>query len=263
MNHRNDKKVARTIASAFAASLAESLTKAGGASFHTKILDNPDLATRKGQPIHFRLIAEGALHGACFVEFFEAQVADLATRISGDAPKTSSDDQIDTLCDVLSSATAGFSAFLTTEFGVTSVNAERATDIGFGGMLVVPIALNEGENAATHLLLYFDGELMESLSQHTADGAAENTPFDASNLKLVMDVELNVSLRFGQRQLPLREVLELTSGSVIGLDRQVDEPVELLLDGKVIARGEAVIVDGNYGLRITEVPRPIASHLAY
>jgi flagellar motor switch protein FliN/FliY len=75
-----------------------------------------------------------------------------------------------------------------------------------------------------------------------------------------MDVELNVSLRFGQRQLPLREVLELISGSVIELDRMVDEPIELLLDGKLIARGEAVIVDGNYGLRITEIPQPVASH---
>ena len=48
---------------------------------------------------------------------------------------------------------------------------------------------------------------------------------------------------------------------MIELDRQVDEPVELLLNGKVIARGEAVIVDGNYGLRITEVPQPITAHL--
>jgi flagellar motor switch protein FliN/FliY len=67
-----------------------------------------------------------------------------------------------------------------------------------------------------------------------------------------------VTVRFGQRQLTLREVLELTSGSVIELDRQVDEPVELLLDGKVIAKGEAVVVDGNYGLRITEVPQLIS-----
>lgn len=81
---------------------------------------------------------------------------------------------------------------------------------------------------------------------------------DAANLELVLDVELNVSLRFGQSQLPLREVLDLASGSVIELDRDVDDPVELLLDGKVIARGEAVIVDGNYGMRITEIPEPIA-----
>jgi len=79
------------------------------------------------------------------------------------------------------------------------------------------------------------------------------------NLDLVMDVELNVTLRFGQRQLTLREVLELTSGSVVELDRQVDEPVELLLDGVVIARGEAVVIDGNYGLRVTEVSQPLSS----
>jgi len=80
-------------------------------------------------------------------------------------------------------------------------------------------------------------------------------PTEPVNLDLVLDVELNVTLRFGQRQLTLREVLELTSGSVIELDRQVEEPVELLLDGKVIARGEAVVIDGNYGLRVTEVPQ--------
>ena len=76
------------------------------------------------------------------------------------------------------------------------------------------------------------------------------------NLDLVLDVELNVTLRFGQRLLTLREVLDLTSGSVVELDRQVEEPVELLLEGKVIARGEAVVIDGNYGLRVTEVPHP-------
>jgi flagellar motor switch protein FliN/FliY len=74
-----------------------------------------------------------------------------------------------------------------------------------------------------------------------------------------MDVELNVTLRFGQRQLTLREVLELTSGSVVELDRQVEEPVELLLESRVIARGEAVVIDGNYGLRVTEVCQPIFS----
>jgi flagellar motor switch protein FliN/FliY len=79
------------------------------------------------------------------------------------------------------------------------------------------------------------------------------------NLDLVMDVELNVTLRFGKRHLSLREVLELTSGSVVELDRQVDEPVELLLNGKVIAKGEAVVIDGNYGLRVSEVLQPISS----
>lgn len=80
----------------------------------------------------------------------------------------------------------------------------------------------------------------------------------SDNLDLVMDVELNVTLRFGERKLPLSEVLELGSGAVVELDRQVDEPVELILDGRVVARGEAVIIDGNYGLRVTQVIQAIS-----
>jgi flagellar motor switch protein FliN/FliY len=89
----------------------------------------------------------------------------------------------------------------------------------------------------------------------------EQTQVPAGNLNLVLDVELNVSMRFGQRQMTLREVLDLTGGSVVELDRQVEEAVELLLDGKVIAYGEAVVIDGNYGLRVTDVPQPGAARV--
>ena len=113
-------------------------------------------------------------------------------------------------------------------------------------------------------LLYFGAELLAGLASPFAPDGAENpdpSSAPAYNLNLVMDVELNVSLRFGKRQLPLRDVLDLASGSIVELDRLVDEPVELYLDGKLIARGEAVVVDGNYGLRVTEIPQPVASHL--
>jgi flagellar motor switch protein FliN len=73
------------------------------------------------------------------------------------------------------------------------------------------------------------------------------------NLDLLMDVQLQVTLRFGERQLLLKEVLDLSPGSVVELDKMVKDPAELLVTGRVVARGEVVIVDGNYGLRITEV----------
>jgi flagellar motor switch protein FliN len=69
----------------------------------------------------------------------------------------------------------------------------------------------------------------------------------------VIDVPLAVTLRFGQREMRLREVVELSAGSLIELDRQIEDPVDLLLGDRIIARGEVVIVDGNYGLRVTEV----------
>ena len=79
------------------------------------------------------------------------------------------------------------------------------------------------------------------------------------NLGLLMDVELVVALRFGERTMLLRDILELGEGSVVELDRRVEEPVDLLLDGKMIARGEVVVVDGNYGLRVQKMLNPLAS----
>jgi flagellar motor switch protein FliN len=79
------------------------------------------------------------------------------------------------------------------------------------------------------------------------------TPPSPVNLDLLMEVELGVTLRFGSRRLLLREILDLNPGSVIDLDRQVEEPVEMLLDGRLLARGEVVVMNGCYGLRVTEV----------
>jgi flagellar motor switch protein FliN len=73
------------------------------------------------------------------------------------------------------------------------------------------------------------------------------------NLDLLLDIELGVTLRFGTRQMLLKDILELSSGSVVELDRRVEEPVDLLIDGRVIAQGEVVLVEGNYGLRILQV----------
>jgi flagellar motor switch protein FliN/FliY len=72
-------------------------------------------------------------------------------------------------------------------------------------------------------------------------------------LDMLMDVQLGLTLRFGSRQMLLREILDLNPGAVIELDRKVAEPVDLLLDGKLVARGEVVVINGDYGLRVTDV----------
>lgn len=90
------------------------------------------------------------------------------------------------------------------------------------------------------------------------DAAGEPGPFRMepervrdTHLDLLMDVELEAVLRFGQREMLLRDVLSLAPGTVLELNQQVHDPVELLVGNKVIAWGEVVTVDGNYGLRIT------------
>ena len=93
------------------------------------------------------------------------------------------------------------------------------------------------------------GEAVESQATPKLPGATART----ATMERVIDVPLAVKIRFGQRQLTLRELLELGTGALLELDRQVEEPVDLMLGERVIARGEVVIVDGNYGMRVTEV----------
>ena len=84
-------------------------------------------------------------------------------------------------------------------------------------------------------------------------GRPAPAPTPAGNLDLLLDIELPLSVRFGQTELSLLTLTRLGPGSVIDLHRSADEPVEVLVSGKVIARGEVVVVEGNYGVRVTEV----------
>jgi flagellar motor switch protein FliN len=74
-----------------------------------------------------------------------------------------------------------------------------------------------------------------------------------STIDLLLDVELPVTVRFARNRMVLGDVMRLTRGSVIDLGRTADEPVEMLVNGRVVARGQAVVVDGNCAIRITEV----------
>jgi flagellar motor switch protein FliN/FliY len=75
-------------------------------------------------------------------------------------------------------------------------------------------------------------------------------------LELLLDVELEATIRFGCRELPLSEILELGPGDVVTLDRHISDPADLIVGDKIVARGEVVLVNGNFGLRVTEVAAP-------
>jgi flagellar motor switch protein FliN len=89
-------------------------------------------------------------------------------------------------------------------------------------------------------------------------GAAQSAPSPglSPGLELLLDVELEASLRFGAREMPLGEILDLGPGDVVQLDRHITDPVDLIVGDKIVARGEVVLVNGNFGLRVTEVAEP-------
>lgn len=99
-------------------------------------------------------------------------------------------------------------------------------------------------------------------AQKTAPAATHAPPLppgpaaDQIGLDLLLDVELEATLRFGCRELPLGQVLDLGPGDVVQLDRTINDPVDLVVGDKIVARGEVVLVNGNFGLRVTEVATP-------
>ena len=76
------------------------------------------------------------------------------------------------------------------------------------------------------------------------------------NLKILLDVKLQLTVELGRTELPIKKVLELTKGSIVTLNKAAGEPVELYANGKLIAYGEVVVIEDNFGLRITHITDP-------
>ena len=79
----------------------------------------------------------------------------------------------------------------------------------------------------------------------------------AQSINLIMDVPLEVTVQLGRATKTIKEILDLTEGSIIQLDKLAGEPVELLVNGKLIAKGEVVVIDENYGIRVTSILSPM------
>ena len=78
-------------------------------------------------------------------------------------------------------------------------------------------------------------------------------PSSPGSIDLLLDVELPVSVSFGRAHLQLKDVIKLTCGSIVELNRSVSEPVDVMVNNCIIARGEVVVVEGNFGIRIKQV----------
>jgi flagellar motor switch protein FliN/FliY len=75
----------------------------------------------------------------------------------------------------------------------------------------------------------------------------------SKTFEVLLDVSMPISVSFGRTQMLIKEVLKLTTGSIVELNRTLNEPVEVIINDRVIARGEVVVVDGNYGVRILHI----------
>jgi flagellar motor switch protein FliN len=249
--------ICRSFSMAFLSEVVGVLSEASGSAWVVDAVPAPTPGLNDLRVIYVAVSLGGSLRAEMSLEFMHTAAMRPSDQLEGDLAEH--------LRRLTESAMNVFSRSHADKYGVftgtVAVRSQTVPDRSKGAYW----SLCDADGSCASVSAYLSDALAEALylQSEARDFAARagllaeeksgNTSQDQVNLDLVMGVELNVTLRFGQRQLTLREVLELTSGSVVELDRQVEEPVELLLEGKVIARGEAVVIDGNYGLRITEV----------
>jgi len=128
------------------------------------------------------------------------------------------------------------------------------------------VSLTFADGAQPPVLLGFSPQLLSLITAPpptetaSARPAADESAGDPGQLALnsrtiglLLDVDLPVSISFGRTRLPMKEVLKLTTGSIVELDRDVNDPVEVLVNQHLIARGEVVVVEGNYGVKIQQI----------
>ena len=101
-----------------------------------------------------------------------------------------------------------------------------------------------------------ESEAGSAPAQSEPVSAAPATTGASRTAGLLMDIDLPIRILFGSTRLRLRDILALKAGSVVELDRPADGPVEILVSNRIVARGQVIVVDGNYGVQVTEIVKP-------
>jgi flagellar motor switch protein FliN/FliY len=94
---------------------------------------------------------------------------------------------------------------------------------------------------------------VEAQSVHFGPFNEEAVPGGRQNLDLLLDVPIPITVEVGRAQMTLDAILNLGPGSIVSLDKKAEEPIDLRVNGKLVARGEVVMVDESYGLRVTQI----------
>ena len=232
-----------------------------------------------------RIAISGALEGVCEVALSAPMTGRFAALLTGDQLDLSAEigaDLREAATELMQQISGNAADRLRRTFGPLELKAQVAARVPESGVRYIFLVPRDGEalNFEFHIVRLvcraepsdaamaqsaaaappaFSAPLPElSAAMPAASPRAPLAALSANqannpNLDFLLDIELGVTLRFGTRQMLLKDILELCSGSVVELDRQVEEPVDLLIDNRLIAQGEVVIVGGNYGLRVLQV----------
>ena len=105
-----------------------------------------------------------------------------------------------------------------------------------------------------------EGKLVSTMPEKPA---SKSESFNESNIELLLDVSLRVTVELGRTRMKLSQILELQHGSVVELDRLAGDPVDIFVNDRMVAHGEVVVVDDKFGVRITDMISPNTEKAAF
>ena len=141
-----------------------------------------------------------------------------------------------------------------------AVDVEGCLDTVAAGPITVYVPLLAGETAGALVAVRLDGLPLPDVAQPSAGTAATAGSAARSwGIDMLRDVEMEVTCELGRTKMTVRQLLALAPGDVVELDRLAGSPADLLVNGTLLARGEVVVVDESFGLRITEIVTKDAS----
>ncbi|MDO9208483.1 MAG: flagellar motor switch protein FliY [Sulfuricurvum sp.] len=231
-----------------------------------------------------RLSFSGAASGKAMImvpPMLATALGDMMIGGEGEGKMEMNDEDLDALKEIVSNITGSMSTTLSSQkelpkFSIKTDNALFIADDGdididpFVKMYVFTFALGDMKSL---IMLAIDATILEALegapkmNESTYMSKSDTSPVmdDASfpprkldesemkNIGLILDVKLPVRVRIGKKKMLLKDVLSMDIGSVIELNQLANDPLDILVDDNVIAQGEVVIVDGNFGVQITSI----------
>jgi len=253
----------------WAETLAAVLGQVAGASFPVQVLtDAPaEAPVREEHDLYLVITASGSIRGEMTLRIPRSAVLGLGQLFMSEPQDPAAEvkpDHPDAVGELVRQVAGQAATAMASRWGEVQLRAEPGPSptwsVGATGWLgstaEAPYRfLMEWQLSAALVAALRPSQQTDPVANQVPDSSGETLPASApgGRMELLLDVELGVTLRFGQKSMRLREILALDAGAVIELDRHIQDPADLLLDGKLIARGEVVVVDGNYGLRVLEV----------
>lgn len=231
--------------------------------------------------VMLHIAVSGAINSSAIIALTPNLVASLSDMMMGEEASDREDigdDDLDAAKEITSNILGAISNSLSAqkELPLLSFNITKVEYIGenkevslenYSKMFVYTFKI---ENLKS-LMMFIIDEKLENIIFNKAKPAAQESPASAflntqnsapsvslssdemTNISLIMDVKLPVKVRIGKKKMLLKDVLSMDIGSVVELNQLANDPLEILVDDHVIAEGEVVIVDGNFGVQITTI----------